>query len=121
MISFNIGSYLSQLTRFYPFTQITQTYDRGVVQRTLLPPENIMAHIQPRKLSTDQKMQKNSDRVIGQVTIFTLVPLDLTRQGVQATQVTFKGNEYFVTSNRDWSEFGYYQYFGELIIPQSTG
>ena len=121
MLSFNIGSYLTQLMRFYPITLITQDYVRGVIERTVLPPEMILAHVQPRKKSTEQVMQHNSDRVVGHITIFTLDPLNLTRQSNQSRQITYKDNEYFITGTRNWSEYGYFQHFGELIIPESTG
>lgn len=121
MIGFNIGSYAVQLMKMYPITRSTQTYNRGVIERTILPPEMIMAHVQPRRNSSKQKMEKNSDRVVGQITIFTLIEIDLTRQSDQATTLTYKGNEYFMTGERDWSDYGYFQYFAELIIPQSTG
>ena len=121
MISFNIGNYLVHLMWPYDITRITQVYNRGVVERTVLPPESIMAHVQPRKLSTAQNMQESADRVVGQITIFTLEEVDLTRQNTQATTIPFKGNDYFMTGERDWSNFGYFQYFGELLIPNATG
>ena len=121
MLMYNIGAYLTHLCQLYKFTNSTQVYTRGVLERTVLEPFSILAHIQPRKKSRDQEMQPNSDRVIGKITIFTLEQLNLTRQAEQATTVNYMSNNYFVTAERDWSDYGYFQYFGELIIPESTG
>lgn len=121
MISFNIGNYLTHLCKFYSITRSTQIYDRGVLVRTVEQPEQILAHVQPRRKSTDQEMQPNTDRIIGKITIFTLESLELTRQSNQAATIVFMGNTYFMTAERDWSDYGYFQYFGELVIPESTG
>ena len=113
---FDLGSAFLALTQEMTAFNERSVYIRGILTLTAEEPYTFDGLFTP--LDREQIFSPEADRVTKQAKLITQELLYLNRDKQYRTTVNYQDEQYKIIKGGDWSDFGYYTYLLELIIPQ---